>query len=34
MSKFLLTDWEINGPSDSDFMCSYYDDVTNTIGLQ
>jgi hypothetical protein len=33
MSKFLLTDWEINGYSDSDFMCSYYDDVTNTIGF-
>ncbi len=33
MSKFLLTDWEINGYDDSDFMCSYYDDVTNTIGF-
>lgn len=33
MSKFLLTDWEINGYNDSDFMCSYYDDVTNTIGF-
>jgi hypothetical protein len=33
MTKFLLTDWEINGHNDSDFMCSYYDDVTNTIGF-
>jgi len=33
MSKFLLTDWEINGYDDSDFMCSYYDDATNTIGF-
>lgn len=33
MSKFLLTDWEINGYDDSDFMCSYYDDETNTIGF-
>lgn len=33
MSKFLLTDWEINGYDDSDFMCSYYDDKTNTIGF-
>lgn len=33
MSKFLLTDWEINGYDDSDFMASYYDDVTNTIGF-
>lgn len=33
MSKFLLTDWEINGYNDSDFMCSYFDDVTNTIGF-
>ena len=33
MSKFLLTDWEINGYDDSDFMCSYFDDVTNTIGF-
>lgn len=33
MSKFLLTDWEINGYNDSDFMCSYYDDVGNIIGF-
>ena len=33
MSKFLLTDWEINGYDDSDFMCSYYDAETNTIGF-
>lgn len=33
MTKFLLTDWEINGYDDSDFMCSYYDDKTNTIGF-
>lgn len=33
MSKFLLTDWEINGYNDSDFMCSYYDDVANVIGF-
>jgi hypothetical protein len=33
MSKFLLTDWEINGYDDSDFMASYYDDATNTIGF-
>jgi hypothetical protein len=33
MSKFLLTDWEINGYDDSDFMASYYNDVTNTIGF-
>lgn len=33
MSKFLLTDWEINGYDDSDFMCSYYDNETNTIGF-
>lgn len=33
MSKFLLTDWEINGHDDSDFMCSYYDDVANVIGF-
>lgn len=32
MAKYLLTDWEINGYDDSDFMCSYYDDVTDTIG--
>lgn len=32
MSKFVLTDWEINGYDDSDFMLSYYDDVTNSIG--
>jgi hypothetical protein len=34
MAKFLLTDWEINGYDDSDFMCSFYDDVTNTIGFK
>lgn len=33
MAKFLLTDWEINGYDDSDFMASYYDDKTNTIGF-
>lgn len=33
MSKFLLTDWEINGYDDSDFMASYYNDQTNTIGF-
>lgn len=33
MSKFLLTDWEINGYDDSDFMASFYDDVKNTIGF-
>lgn len=33
MSKFLLTDWEINGYDDSDFMASYYDDKTNSIGF-
>lgn len=33
MSKFLLTDWEINGYDDSDFMASYYDDVENKIGF-
>jgi len=33
MSKFILTDWEINGYDDSDFMCSYYDDVENKIGF-
>ena len=32
MSKFLLTDWEINGPNDSDFMCSYFDEEQNLIG--
>lgn len=32
MTKFLLTDWEINGPSDSDFMCSYFDEEQNLIG--
>jgi hypothetical protein len=31
--KHILTDWEINGYDDSDFMASYYDDVTNTIGF-
>ena len=34
MAKFILTDWEINGYDDSDFMCSFYDDVTNTIGFK
>jgi len=33
MAKFLLTDWEINGYDDSDFMASYYDDKSNTIGF-
>lgn len=33
MAKFLLTDWEINGYDDSDFMASYYDDVSNVIGF-
>lgn len=33
MTKYLLTDWEINGYDDSDFMCSYYDDVANKIGF-
>lgn len=33
MSKFLLTDWEINGYDDSDFMASYYDDSVNKIGF-
>lgn len=33
MAKFLLTDWEINGYNDSDFMCSYFDDVLNAIGF-
>ena len=33
MSKFILTDWEINGYDDSDFMCSYYDNVAKTIGF-
>lgn len=33
MAKFLLTDWEINGYNDSDFICSYYDDATKTIGF-
>lgn len=33
MSKYLLTDWEINGYDDSDFMASYYDDATNKIGF-
>ena len=28
---FILTDWEINGYDDSDFMCSYYDSVKNTV---
>lgn len=32
MSKFILTDWEINGYSDSDFMCSYFDEEQNLIG--
>lgn len=31
MGKWLLTDWEINGSDDSDFMCSYYDDVKDEI---
>lgn len=31
MSKFILTDWEINGYDDSDFMCSYYDDKANKV---
>lgn len=32
MGKYLLTDWEINGYDDSDFMCTYYDDVADVIG--
>jgi hypothetical protein len=32
MTKFLLTDWEINGYDDSDFMCSYFDEEQNLIG--
>ncbi len=31
MTKYILTDFELNGYNDSDFVCSYYDDVTNTI---
>lgn len=31
MTKYILNDWEINGYSDSDFCCAYYDDVTNTL---
>jgi len=28
MAKYLLTDWEINGHDDSDFMLTYWDDVS------
>jgi hypothetical protein len=31
MSKYLLCDWEQNGYDDSDFLCIYYDDATNTL---
>jgi hypothetical protein len=31
MTKYLLTDWEINGYNDSDFMCTYYDDSTKEV---
>lgn len=31
MTKFLLVDYELNGRDDSDFMCIYYDDVTDTL---
>lgn len=31
MTKFLLADWEMNGHDDSDFMCAYYDDVSDTL---
>jgi len=31
MTKYILTDFELNGYNDSDFVCSYYDDVANEI---
>lgn len=31
MTKYLLTDWEINGYDDSDFMCTYWDDVERRV---
>lgn len=31
MTKYLLTDWEINGYDDSDFMCTYWDDVKKEV---
>jgi hypothetical protein len=31
MSKYLLTDFELNGYDDSDFMCTYYDDVKHEV---
>lgn len=31
MSKYILTEWEVNGYNDSDFMCTYYDDMINEL---
>jgi hypothetical protein len=31
--KFLLTDFELNGINDSDFVCSYYDTETHSLGF-
>ena len=31
MTKYLLTDWEINGYDDSDFMCTYFDTTDNAV---
>src|SRR5689334_14769525 len=31
MTLYILTDWEQNGHDDSDFWCSYYDDVNNRL---
>jgi hypothetical protein len=31
MTKYLLTDFELNGYDDSDFVCTYFDDVTKQV---
>lgn len=32
MAKYILTDWEINGYDDSDFMLTYWDDEAKAMG--
>jgi hypothetical protein len=31
MTKYLLTDWEVNGYNDSDFVCTYFDTVDGKV---
>lgn len=33
MTKYVLTDYEINGYDDSDFMLTYWDDVTKKVDV-